>query len=63
MEPLIRGLIEKLPPADTNWSLADRAKWLNATANIFDLMYKSDEEDGVSVTLQGSTLSIKKGQP
>lgn len=61
MEPLIRGLIDKLPLPDTNWGLIDRAKWLNAAANIFDLMYGDSGDEGISVTLEGKTLSIKKG--
>lgn len=62
MEPLIRGLIEKLPPSNSDWNLTDRARWLNAAANIFDLMYEGGDDAGISVTLEGKTLSIKKGQ-
>lgn len=61
MEPLIRGLIEKLPEAGSKWNLVDRAKWLNAAASNFDLMYESEDDTGIAVTLEGSTLSIKKG--
>lgn len=61
MEPLIRGLIEKLPDPNTGWNLVDRAKWLNAAANIFDLMYQGGDDEGIKVTLEGATLSIKKG--
>jgi hypothetical protein len=61
MEPLISGLISKLPPSDSDWSLADRAKWLNAAANIFDLMYKDEQDAGITITLEGKTLSVKKG--
>lgn len=61
MEPLIKGLIEKLPPSSEKWALVDRAKWLNAAANIFDLMYEDDDQLGITVTLEGKTLSIKKG--
>lgn len=62
MPPFIRGLIDKLPEPDSDWSLTDRAKWLTTAANIFDLMYKDDDLIGLTVTVQGSTLSIKKGQ-
>ncbi|MBI5429486.1 MAG: hypothetical protein HY938_03390 [Nitrosomonadales bacterium] len=61
MEPLIRGLIEKLPDTGSVWDLADRAKWLNAAASNFDLMYKTSENAGITLTLEASTLSIKKG--
>lgn len=59
--PFIQGLIDKLPIPETSWSLKDRAKWLNTAANIFDLMYLEGEDRGVTVTLEGSTLSIKLG--
>lgn len=61
MEPLIRGLIERLPDTGSVWELADRAKWLNAAASNFDLMYKTSENAGITLTLEASTLSIKKG--
>lgn len=62
--PFITGLINKLPKPDSEWSLSDRAKWLTTAANIFDLMYTTDEdEDGIAVTLEGKTISIKRGQP
>lgn len=63
LHPFVQGLIEKLPPPDGNWSLVDRAKWLTTAANIFDLMYTSDEDvtGGLTVRLEGKTLSILKG--
>lgn len=61
MEPLIRGLIERLPEIGAEWSLVDRAKWLNAAASNFDLMYTTTDDNGIRVGLEGSTLSIKKG--
>lgn len=60
--PFIQGLIDKLPTPETAWALKDRAKWLNTAANIFDLMYLEGEDKGISVTLEGSTLSIKLGE-
>lgn len=61
MEPLIMGLIQKLPRSSEIWALADRAKWLNAAANIFDLMYEDEDQSGITVTLEAKTLSIRKG--
>jgi hypothetical protein len=61
LPPFIKGLINKLPPPDDEWSLADRAKWLTTAANIFDLMYKDAARDGITVTLKGSTLSVDVG--
>jgi hypothetical protein len=45
--PFIEGLLQKLPPAENEWSREDRKRWLQTAANIFDLMYvaKADEGD------------------
>lgn len=52
LHPFIQGLLDKLPAPDADWPMADRAKWLQTAANIFDLMYKSDEKDkSIAVTL------------
>lgn len=40
--PFIEGLLERLPPPDTDWPADRQAKWLEAAANIFSLLYKSD---------------------
>jgi len=46
-DPLIQGLIDRLPTPDTTWSLDDRAKWLRTASSIFVLIYKTaDDEDG-----------------
>lgn len=37
-------LIEKLPEPGTNWAIEGRAKWLQAAATSFDLMYMGDGE-------------------
>jgi hypothetical protein len=42
---LIQGLMERLPKANSVWSLEDRAKWLRTAVSIFDLVYKADEGD------------------
>ena len=34
-DPLIRGLLNRLPEPDSVWSLNDRIKWLRTAANIF----------------------------
>lgn len=36
----IRGLLEALPPPRSQWSVAERADWLEAAAAAFKLMYK-----------------------
>jgi hypothetical protein len=40
---LIQGLVERLPQANSEWSLDDRAKWLRTAVSIFDLVYKADD--------------------
>lgn len=39
LHPFVDGLLETLPPVKSDWSSADRAKWLQAAAQIFDLLY------------------------
>ncbi|OPY96832.1 hypothetical protein A5906_00480 [Bradyrhizobium sacchari] len=40
LHPFIQGLLDTLPEPQTNWSIEGRAKWLQAAANIFDLIYE-----------------------
>lgn len=61
LHPFIQGLIEKLPAPDSEWELSARAKWLVTAANIFDLMYKDNNDVGIKVKLEGSTLSVVTG--
>ncbi|MGD0024848.1 MAG: hypothetical protein ABSC37_09515 [Xanthobacteraceae bacterium] len=42
--PFVQGLLDTLPEPNTNWTVEGRAKWLQAAANIFDLMYKGSGE-------------------
>ena len=37
--PFIKGLLETLPPAHSDWSIPDRVKWLETASNIFGLIY------------------------
>lgn len=46
--PFIQGLLDTLPAPDTNWAVEGRAKWLQAAANIFDLIYKGSGEIHIS---------------
>jgi len=43
LDPLIQGLVNRLPRPATVWSLPDRGKWLRAAAVIFTLMYNLEE--------------------
>lgn len=42
LHPFIQGLLGELPAPKSDWSAADRIKWLQTAANIFDLIYKGD---------------------
>jgi len=49
--PFIQGLLRKLPPAESDWPIEGRAKWLQAAINIFDLMYKDSDESRRSISI------------
>lgn len=42
LHPFIAGLLERLPEADTVWSIEGRAAWLEAAASVFKLIYQGD---------------------
>jgi hypothetical protein len=50
---LIQALIDRLPKPNEMWSLDDRAKWLRTLISVFDLVYKTSEQEqtGVAVVL------------
>jgi hypothetical protein len=45
LHPFVRGLLETLPEPHTNWTIEGRAKWLQAAARCFDLIYNGAEGD------------------
>lgn len=49
LHPFIKGLLQKLPEPETEWSVEGRAKWLTTAMNIFDLMYSSAQDSGSKV--------------
>lgn len=51
LSPFITGLLDKLPDEHTEWPTAERAKWLKAAAQIFDLMYESGDDRAVQVSV------------
>jgi hypothetical protein len=54
--PFIKGLLDKLPAPESKWQMSSRAKWLQTAANIFDLMYKPEDQDGdktINVSIEG----------
>ena len=42
LHPFIQGLLKTLPEPESEWSVADRAKWLRTAANVFGLIYKGE---------------------
>src|SRR5262245_8094406 len=50
-DPLIQGLVNRLPEPDSIWSLNDRVKWLRTAANIFGLIYKCSEGEDKELKL------------
>ena len=42
LHPFVQGLIDALPAPESTWTIEGRAKWLQAAANNFDLMYKGN---------------------
>ena len=59
LHPFIKGLLDKLPAADSTWPVESRKKWLQTASNIFDLMYKSSPEDSGEIEIQVNKDSAK----
>ena len=55
-DPLIQALVGKLPKPNTIWPMGDRAKWLQAAAMAFNLVYKPDEGDEHDLKIEKSDL-------
>ncbi len=54
LHPLIAGLIKTLP-ADENWPIERRVKWLRAAAQNFDLIYQDSGDDFIEIKIQRGT--------
>jgi hypothetical protein len=59
LHPFIKGLLDKLPQADTAWAIEGRKKWLQTAANIFDLMYTAVPDDAGELTITVDKNSAK----
>ena len=42
LDPIIRGLIDRLPDAGANWPSQERKLWLGILENTFELVYKDE---------------------
>lgn len=60
LHPFVQGLIDALPEPGTNWTVEGRAKWLQAAANNFDLMYKGGGT--IHVSAKGTTHAEAKNE-
>ncbi len=56
--PFIQGLLDTLPEPQTNWAMEGRAKWLQAAANIFDLIYKGSGT--IAISAKGENADTKE---
>ena len=52
--PFIEGLLKTLPDAETEWPVEDRKKWLQAAANIFDLIYTSATKGSLKIETENN---------
>jgi hypothetical protein len=57
-DPLIEGLIKRLPEPNSPWPLDARRKWLQTACNAFDLIY-TGSEDGGSLKIEVNKDSAK----
>jgi hypothetical protein len=57
LHPFIQGLLDTLPEPNTNWAIEGRAKWLQAAANIFDLIYQGNGEIDIRAKTGDASLS------
>jgi hypothetical protein len=53
VHPLIQRLLASLPETGSQWSVADRAKWLQTASSIFDRIYDpaSDQEGFINIEI------------
>jgi len=54
LHAFIEGLLAELPPAKSEWPSDERAKWLDAAAHVFDLIYKGGDAD-IVIEVKGTT--------
>ena len=54
--PFILGLLKTLPTPETDWAVADRAKWLLTASSIFGLIYKGEGSIKIEVEAPAHVL-------
>lgn len=60
LDPMLVGLVDKLPRGAREWKAADRITWLKAATVIFQLVYGTDEE--IDVYAKATRLAHFPGQ-
>jgi hypothetical protein len=51
IDNLIHGLVDLLPKSDGIWPIEDRAKWLQLAAGMFDLGYKTGDDNHKKISI------------
>jgi hypothetical protein len=51
-DPLIEGLLNRLPPADSPWSMLERRKWLQTAAMNFEMLYRDPDDNGDTIRVE-----------
>lgn len=46
LDPIIRGLVDKLPPSGAIWPKSKRKLWLQILENSLEFVYENDDKDG-----------------
>jgi hypothetical protein len=60
LDPLIQGLLNKLPDSSKPWTLEGRKKWLQLALGILDVMYTGAEEGKIlTITVEDDNYSAK----
>jgi len=57
--PLIEGLLEELPPPQSEWTTEDRKKWLEMASAIFNVIYKDSDDSRGSLKVVVERNSAK----
>lgn len=60
LDPFIQGLLKRLPDADSEWGMKERANWLIAAEHVFKLIYKEKIGDlrTIEIVLAGEIDDI-----
>ena len=59
---LIDGLLQTIPEPHANWALGERVRWLGAAANIFEVLFSSDDEGDIEIKVIFHNRESLRGQ-